>query len=181
MRCSSCEASLDAFVEATLQPARAKAVADHLRGCTACEILHRRLRVVDALLMTARPSDLAEDFAARVVGCLGSLPAPQPPRKTLLPLGAFYLVAAWIVTVAAVVLARPNAPMDASMFARLAHGLVAALGQGTHALWPVAPLALSIVVSVLAVDALLFAAVFVFYRSVRPRLTAYLTVPAEAL
>ncbi|MBV8280867.1 MAG: zf-HC2 domain-containing protein, partial [Candidatus Eremiobacteraeota bacterium] len=52
MRCSSCESLLDAFVDAALEPGRAAAVAAHLESCRSCETLHRRLRVVDGLLMT---------------------------------------------------------------------------------------------------------------------------------
>jgi anti-sigma factor RsiW len=171
---------LDGFVEATLETQRAREVALHLHECSACEELHRRLRVVDALLMTARTPDLQGDFTSRVMFAVRVLPAPQPLRKPFLPLAAFYLVAAWIVTAAALALLRPGAPMSAGAFARLAGNVVQALGQGTHALWPVAPVAFSVVLSVLTVDALLFGAVFVFYRRVRPRLTAYLTATAEA-
>jgi anti-sigma factor RsiW len=181
VRCSSCESLLDGFVEATLEPVHANAVAAHLRDCTACGELHRRLRIVDALLMTVRAPDLQEDFTAHVMARVRTLPAPQPLQKPFLPLAAFYLVAAWIATVAALALVRPGAPMSATAFAHLTGGLLQALGQGMHALWPIAPVALSVVVSVLAIDALLFAAVVVFYRSVRPRLTAYLATPAEAL
>jgi hypothetical protein len=53
--------------------------------------------------------------------------------------------------------------------------------QATRALWPIAPMALSAVVGVLAIDALLFAGVVIFYRRVRPRLTAYLTATVEAV
>ncbi len=170
---------LAAYIEATLDPARAAAVATHLRDCNACEALHRRVRVVDALLMTAGSPDLHEDFTRRVMLAVRELPAPQLPRKPFWPLAAFYLVAAWIAAAAAIALARPTNPAGANAFARLAGGLLHALGQGAHALWPVAPVALSVVVGILAIDALLFAAVVVFYRRVRPRLTAYLA--AEAL
>ncbi len=179
MRCSSCESVLASFVEATLEPARAHAVAVHLRDCATCEALHRRLRIVDALLMTARPPDLREDFTANVMLAVRALPPPQLPSKPFLPLAAFYLVAAWIATVAVFAVLRPGAPVQANAFARVVGGFVHALGQGMHALWPIAPVALSVVIGVLAIDALLFAVVVVFYRRVRPRLTAYLT--AEAL
>ncbi len=181
MRCSSCESVLASFVEATLEPARAQVVAAHLRDCASCEALHGRLRIVDALLMTARPADLREDFTANVMLRVRALPPPQVPRKPFLPLAAFYLVAAWIATVAVFAVLRPGAPVQANALARAAGGVLHALGQGTHALWPIAPVALSVVISVLAIDALLFAAVVVFYRRVRPALTAYLTAPAEAL
>ncbi len=59
MRCSWCEPLLDAYVEGTLDAAQTGAMAAHLRTCTACDAAHRRLRVVDALLMTARAPELA--------------------------------------------------------------------------------------------------------------------------
>ncbi|MGB8519560.1 MAG: zf-HC2 domain-containing protein, partial [Candidatus Tumulicola sp.] len=98
MRCSWCEPLLDAYVEGTLDAAQTGAMATHLRTCTACDAAHRRLRVVDALLMTARAPELRADFTGHVMTAVRLLPAPAPLRKPLLPLAAFYLVAAWIVT-----------------------------------------------------------------------------------
>lgn len=179
MRCSSCESLLDAFIDGALEPARATAVVAHLASCRSCEALHRRLRVVDGLLLTARAPDLHHDFTVAVMQFVRTLPAPQPVRKTLLPLAVFYLVAAWI-TAAALLLARPRIPIGANAAAGAAGNLLHAIAQGAHALWPVAPVAVPAVVGVLILDALLFAGLVVFYRRVRPRLAAYLTVPVEA-
>lgn len=180
MRCSSCEPLLDQYVETTLEPARAGAVAAHLRSCAACEDLHRRLRIVDGLLATVRIPDLERDFTADLMARVRELPAPALPRRPLLPLAAFYLVAAWIVVGTALAVFWPGAPAGARALGRVVADSLATLGQSTHALWPVAPLALSVVVSVLSIDVLLFAALIVFYRSVRPRLTAYLAATVEA-
>ena len=111
MRCSWCEPLLDAYVEGALDPARIRAVAAHLHACPACDAPHRRLRVVDGLLMTARDPTLRDDFTEHVMSAVRLLPAPAPLRKPLLPLAAFYLVAAWIVTAAAIVLLRPTLPL----------------------------------------------------------------------
>jgi anti-sigma factor RsiW len=170
---------LDPYVDAALEPARVHSVAAHLRSCAACEALHQRLRVVDGLLMTARVPGLDDDFAAHVMAEVRLLPRPQPQRKPLLPLAAFYLVTAWIVTVTALAFARPHVAIGGSLSAS-ASSVVHAVAQGTHALWPIAPIAIPAVVSVLTVDVLLFAAVVFFYRRVRPRLTAYITAPVEA-
>jgi anti-sigma factor RsiW len=180
VRCSSCESSLDAFIEATLDPLRTRAVAVHLRTCAACAQLHRRLRVVDGLLMTAGVRELREDFTARVMSAVGTLPPPQPLRKPFLPLAAFYLVAAWILTAALLAFARPGTPIGATAFTHFVSNRLEMFAQATRALWPIAPMALSAVVGVLAIDALLFAGVVIFYRRVRPRLTAYLTATVEA-
>ncbi len=178
MRCSWCEPLLDAYVEGTLDAAQTGAMAAHLRECKACDAAHRRLRVVDALLMTARAPELRKDFTEHVMTAVRLLPAPAPLRKPLLPLAAFYLVAAWIVTGATLVFLRPNLPLGA--VAGALQSAARAVAQGSHAIWPIAPFALPAVVSVLVVDVLLFAAVFVFYRRVRPRLRAYLAAPVEA-
>jgi len=181
VRCSSCEPLLDAFVDADLDARRTGTVAAHLRSCTACEALRQRLRVVDALLVTASEREIGSDFTAAVMSAVRDLPAPQPPRRTWLLLAAFYLVGAWIVGVAAFALLRPSLAAGTRAIAGAAGSLTQGLAVGTHALLPIAPIALPAVAIVLAVDVLLFAALVFFYRRVRPRLTAYLTAPVEAL
>lgn len=175
MRCSSCEAMLDRYVEGDLEPARATAVAMHLQSCEGCEALHRRVRVVDGLLATVRPATLDRDFTFDVMARVRELPTPALPRRSWLPLAAFYLIAAWIVAAAAIVPAWGAAPVHVGA---LLHGFGETLGilaRGARGLIPAEPLALAFVIALLAVDALLFAAVAVFYRRVRPRLHAYLT------
>lgn len=179
MRCSWCETQLNDYVEKALEPARAAAVAAHLGDCPACEGLHRRLRDVDGLLATARAPGLQPDFTFNVMVAIRTLPAPAAPRRPLLPLAAFYLVAAWIAAAAGLAFLWPGAPAAVGGLGRQAGGTLAALGQSTHALWPVAPLALSVVVGILSIDVLLFAALIVFYRTVRPRLAAYLAAEAR--
>lgn len=176
MRCSSSEPLLDRYVEASLEPARASALAAHLRACAACEELHRRVRTVDALLATARNAELPPDFTFDLMGRVRTMDAPALPKRPLLPLAAFYLVAAWIVAGAILWAAWPGTPYHPPAIATSVNGALTALAQGTRVLWPVEPIALSVVVSVLSIDVLLFAAVVAFYRRVRPRLTAYLAV-----
>lgn len=174
MRCSSCETLLDQYVDASLEPARAAAVARHLCGCAACEELHRRLRVVDGLLATARSAELTPDFTFDVMTRLRAMPLPAAPKRSLLPLAVFYLVAAWILAGSALALAWPGTPFQLRALAQAVSGPLAALQHATQTFLPLEPIALSVVISVLSIDVLLFAALVVFYRSVRPRLTAYL-------
>jgi anti-sigma factor RsiW len=174
VRCSSCEALLDQYIDASLEAARAAAVATHLHGCAACEELHRRLRVVDGLLATVRGAELAPDFTFELMDRLRAMPLPAAPKRTLLPLAVFYLVSAWILAGAALALAWPGTPFALRSLAQAASGPLAALQHATHAILPLEPIALSLVMSVLSIDVLLLAAVVVFYRSVRPRLAAYL-------
>ena len=179
MRCSWCEPLLDQYVDAGLEPARTAAVALHLRGCSACEALHRRLRIVDALLATARTPALDADFTHDVMARVRAMPFPALPRRHWLPLAAFYLVAAWIAAGAVYALALPGALPQTHALAHALAGSLAALAHATRALVPVEPVALSVVLTVLAIDALLFVAVAAFYRRVRPRLTAYLASEAR--
>lgn len=179
MRCSWCEALLDQFVDGGLEPARAASVALHLRDCPACEALHQRLRIVDALLTTAHAPALDTGFTFDVMQRVRAMPSPALPKRHWLPLAAFYLVAAWILAGAAYALALPGAFPQTHALARGLAGSLAALAHGTRALVPVEPVALSVVLTVLAVDALLFVAVVAFYRRVRPRLHAYLAAEAR--
>lgn len=180
MRCFWCEALLDQYVGADLEGARTAAVALHLHECIACEALHRHLRIVDALLATARTPALNADFTRDVMLQVRTMAPPASPRRQWLPLAAFYLVAAWIVAGAIYALAQPGAFPQTHALAQNAAGALAALAHGTRALVPVEPIALSVVLTVLAIDALLFAAVVAFYRRVRPRLTAYLASEARS-
>lgn len=180
MRCFSCEALLDEYVDAALEPARESAVAMHLRDCAACQALHHRLRIVDALLATARTPALDADFTHDLMQRVRAMPPPALPKRHWLPLAAFYLVAAWIVAGAIYALALPAGALPQTHgLAHAVSGSLAALAHGTRALVPVEPVALSIVLTVLAIDALLFVAVVAFYRRVRPRLTAYLAAEAR--
>src|SRR5581483_9747252 len=94
-------------------PARAAAIAAHVRSCPACDAAHRRLRVVDALLMTVRSPELRPDFTDHVMAAGRLMPAPAPLHNPVLPLAAFYLVTAWIVTGAAMAFLRPQFPLGA--------------------------------------------------------------------
>jgi anti-sigma factor RsiW len=165
---------LDRYVEATLEPARAIAVAAHLRSCRACDALHDRVRIVDALLETTRDVELHSDFTGDLMLRIRAMDVPAVPARPLLPLAAFYLVAAWVVAGVAIWSSWRGGPLRMPAAAQAAQSALAALVQATHALYPAAPIALSVVASVLSIDVLLFAAVVVFYRNVRPRLTAYL-------
>ncbi|HVA34167.1 MAG TPA: zf-HC2 domain-containing protein [Candidatus Baltobacteraceae bacterium] len=178
MRCSWCEAYLDEFVEGTLSPMRMRAVAAHLQRCPSCEALHRRLRIVDALLATADKAALTPGFTTGVMQQVRSMPPPRLARKMLLPLAAFYLVAAWIAVAAAAAWIRPGLAPGAAGLLAIASSGMRAVAHGAQALWPIAPLAVTLVAIVLSIDAILLAVLIVFYRSVHPRLLAHLvTVP----
>jgi predicted anti-sigma-YlaC factor YlaD len=175
MRCSSCEPLLAAYLEASLTRKRGAEVARHLRGCSSCAGLLHELRVIDALLETARPpGSVAPDFTASVVTAAGVTPPPRSGRRV--PLGPAllaYLALAWTVLFAGL---RSNA--FAGLAAALAnserHGL-AALAVGMRALAPATPLAAALMTGVLLLDVLLLCAIAYVYRRMRPLMALYLT------
>lgn len=180
MRCSSCEALLDEYVDGTLAPSQMHRVRNHLRDCSACEQLHRELRVVDGLLLTRRPVALERDFVQAVMTRARLLPPPAPARSFVLPLAVMYIVAAWIAVGAAFAVFYRETPHTATALARTAADVFAAFERAVQMLSPAAPLALSFVIGVLAIDVALLVALVYFYRSLRPRLAEHLAVARRA-
>lgn len=173
MRCSSCEPLLDAYLEAALRRFEARAVTSHLRTCTDCTALLDELRVVDALLATARSPSVAPDFTATVVSATRET-ATHAKRR--LPLGVallLYLAVTWAL--ALVALRYNDAAALASSALTAGTGGLTALGAAVRALAPVTPVAAAAVTGVLLVDVLLIVALFFGYRRVRPILSLYLS------
>jgi anti-sigma factor RsiW len=173
VRCSWCEAVLDEYVEATLPPRRMLAVARHLHECPACEALHRRLRIVDGLLHTRKMLDVESDFSNAVMAQIRTMPVPHAPRRAIWIVGLFYLICAWAAAIT-VALVWPHAHVASGAVASVGSSGWQAILHGVHAVSPVVPFAFSVVVSVLAIDALLLAAIYFFYRTIRPRLNDHL-------
>ncbi|HTX58117.1 MAG TPA: zf-HC2 domain-containing protein [Verrucomicrobiae bacterium] len=181
MRCSSCEILLDRYVEGTLSPARMLAVRAHLERCPACQALHRELRVVDGLLATMRPVQLAPNFTFAVMAEARALPAPLRRNGAIWPAVAIYLTLVWAAAALAA-LAGAGSSFGRQLGAgwHSLGGILGALAGAAHAIGPIAPIAAGVVVAVLAADALLVAAVVLFYRLVRPQLAARLAASREA-
>jgi len=174
MRCSSCEPLLDDYLEATLSRRQMRDVALHLQSCHACNALLEELRVVDALLTTARsPGRVSSGFTAAVVSATEAAPLRPSTRITLwVPLLA-YLVVAW----ALLALAAFDAHGVAGLVARLAawgEGGFAAIAAGLRAVGPETGVAAAAVTGVLLVDLLLLALILYSYRRLRPILSIYL-------
>ncbi len=175
MRCSSCEPLLDAYLEASLGPLRGARVAGHLRACGRCAALLRELRVIDALLTTARPAGAVEPkFTAAVVSAAHA--AARPPQRRMpiwLPVLA-YLSIAWGLT-AVVALRYGTAVTFAGNFIASQERGFAAVAAAVRVLAPATPLAAAAMTGVLLLDILLLCGVFYGYRRFRPLLALYLT------
>jgi anti-sigma factor RsiW len=174
MRCSSCEPLLDAYLEASLSPRQGGAVARHLRTCGRCAALLRELRVIDALLETARaPGSVGPDFTASVVTAARVAP-PRARRRVPLGLALLaYLAIAWTLVLVGL---RSNAlaGLAGTLVVSERHG-IAALGAAARALAPATPLAAALMTGVLMLDLLLLCAIAYGYRRVRPLMALYLT------
>jgi anti-sigma factor RsiW len=170
---------LDEYVEATLPPRRMLAIARHLQECPACEALHRRLRIVDGLLHTRRMLDVEPGFSKAVMAQIHTLPVPHAPRRAIWIVALFYLICAWAATIT-LAFVLPHAHVASDALASVGSSGWQAIAHGVHAMAPVAPIAISIVVGVLTIDALLLAAIYVFYRTIRPRLNDHLAASETA-
>lgn len=173
MRCSSCEPLLDAYLEATLHPRKARIVATHLRDCYGCAAFLGELRVIDALLTTARSPKVAADFTASVV-CAMTGTAPRTPRRGPVALGLFlYLGIAW--SIVALAASRPHdLARFGGSFVALAQRDLAAIDAAVGALAPAIPVAAAAVTGVLLLDLLLLGILFYGYRRVGPLIAFHL-------
>lgn len=175
MRCSSCEPLLAAYLESALRRRRALEVGAHLRECHSCESLLAELKVIDALLVTARPpGTVAGDFTATVVSATHATPARAPGRpKLLIPL-VLYLAAAWAAAALFALRADHLPQIGAALLSSQVRNL-AGLGEAARALAPAAPVVAAAVTAVLTLDLLLLAALLFGYRRMRPLLATYLS------
>ncbi len=97
MPCSSFEPLLAPYVDGALPAPVRVQLGAHLERCASCSALLEELRVIDALLLTARPVDPAPNVTFRVMAELNSFPAPRVRRAPILGVVAAYLVFAWLL------------------------------------------------------------------------------------
>jgi anti-sigma factor RsiW len=174
MRCSSCEPLLDAYLEASLTRRRGAEVARHLRSCTRCASFLHELRVIDALLETARPpGGVGADFTASVVTAARHT---RPQSRRRIPIGLAllaYLAIAWTLLFAG--LSSHALRGLGAALVRSEQQSAAALGAAIRALAPATPLAAAVMTGVLLIDVLLLCAFAYGYRRVRPLMALYLS------
>lgn len=173
MRCSSYEPMLDDYLEGTLRPRQTREIALHLRGCAQCSRLLDELRVVDALLTTARAPGASSDITAAVVSATATARPPAPRRLSLGVALLLYLLAAWALAAAAFLRLHDLAHFGSALLGFVQRD-VAAIGAATRALAPATPLAAAAVTAVLLIDVVLLAVTFYAYRRLRPLLAFYL-------
>jgi anti-sigma factor RsiW len=173
VRCSSCEPLLDRYVEGTLTPSEMARVKAHLKTCPHCESLLTEVRVVDALLATTKPANLAPNFTFALMAEVRAMPARTQRSLSVWGVLALYVVAAWIAISGIYIALGGRIPYVDSMreaFTATSSQSLAALSATAQGLGPAAPLVLGGVVTVLSIDALLIIGAIVFYRAARSRL-----------
>jgi len=180
VRCSSCEPLLAEYIEGSLSARRMAVVARHVHGCPACTALVEELKVVDALLTTTTTPELPANFTFAVMAHARSMPVPE---RRLMPVWmaiAGYVIAVWLLA-GGWFLLRGTGAIDAAgrALAPFGAGLLALADAGAgagHALAP-NPIAIGAIVSgVLLLDVLALAGLLYFYRHVRPRRMADVTL-----
>jgi len=177
VRCSLCEPLLDRFVEGTLTPREMTRVRAHLRTCARCDALLTELRVVDALLATTAPVELAPNFTFAVMAETRTVPVQRARKLSVWAVLTFYVVGAWIALCGVyAVFGSGLSHLGAAGRAVTAAGAqsLAALSAIAQSVSPVTPLVLGGAVGVLLVDALLVIGAIVLYRAVRARLAAHI-------
>lgn len=169
MRCSSCEPLLDRYIEGTLTPREMARVREHLASCPRCTALMAELRVVDALLATTRPVELAPNFTFAVMAEARTTPIHAARRFPLWAVLGGYLAIAWAVATACYVAFGPNLGAARAAIASAFAQAQSALTIFVHSLGSSTPLLIGSVVTILALDALVAAGALYLYRAARAR------------
>lgn len=160
------------------------AVRDHLHHCAGCRDLLDELKVVDALLFTAKPVALPENFTFAVMAETRSMPAPRAHQSRVWSFLALYLAAAWMAAAASLTITGTS---PAAAFAALGTAMARA---GTRAdrvaaalsgsIGHTVPSLAALGIGVFGLDILLAAAAALLYIFIRPRVAARLATIREA-
>jgi anti-sigma factor RsiW len=171
-----CEPLLDRYVEGTLSAREMARVSAHLHTCPHCESLLIELRVVDALLATTAPVELAPNFTFAVMAEARSTPVHVHRKLSLWAVLTFYVVGAWIALSGMYAVLGGHVPYLASTGHALANGGaqgLAVLSATAQSISPATPVVLASAIGVLLLDALLVIGAIALYRSARARLAAH--------
>ncbi len=183
MRCSACEPLLDRYLEGSLAPRALRAATRHLQACSHCTALLAELKVVDALLLTAREPMLEPGFTRAAMAEVASLQPPRAPQHPLWSFLTLYVAAAWVGVALWIALSggalRHAVPRASAAAAHAAGVLAAVAGAPQHALAHGTSFAVAFGVGVLLADLALALGVALVYGVVRPRLAARLATASE--
>lgn len=133
MTCSWCEERFERFLDGVLTAGERARLLAHVDACTACRGLLEELRVVDALLLAPRTVELPPNFTCATMADVRAMPPPCPLRTPLAASLIAYVVAAWSLVGAALLIA-PNAVLGAARSALSFGSTVLAALTGLHAL-----------------------------------------------
>jgi anti-sigma factor RsiW len=103
--CSWCEERFERFIDGELSDGDRARLLAHVDTCDACRGLLEELRVVDALLLTPRTIELPENFTLATMADVKAMPHPCPLRTPLAATLVAYVVGAWSLLGAAVLIA----------------------------------------------------------------------------
>ncbi len=177
VRCSSCEPLLDRYIEGTQTPRDMARVAAHVRTCARCHGLLNELRVVDALLATTAPVELAPNFTFAVMAETRAMPVAAVRKLSVWAVLAFYVIGAWIA-LSCLYVAFGGELSHLGVAGRAIAGAgaqsLAVLSAIAQSLSPATPLVLGSVVGVLLLDTVLVIGGVMLYRSSRARLAAHI-------
>ena len=105
MTCSWCEERFERFLDGALTAGERARLLAHVDGCAACHGLLEELRVVDGLLLAPRAIELPPNFTVTTMADVHALPPPAACRSRLAATLVAYIVAAWSLAGAAVLIA----------------------------------------------------------------------------
>jgi putative zinc finger protein len=172
--CSWCEERFERYLDGVLSAGEHVRLVAHVDHCDACRGLLEELRVVDGLLLAPRTVELPPNFTFATMADVRAMP-PPPPRRPIAASLVAYVVAAWSLVVAAVLIA-PNAVLGAgrnalagavtvlAALAGLQHALAHLGDRGDVSSWT------TVAGGVVIADAVVLVAVFAALRAAaRPR------------
>ena len=138
MTCSWCEERFERFLDGALTAGDRARLQLHVDGCTACRSLLEELRCVDGLLLAPRTIELPPNFTGATMSGVCALPPPAAYRHPIAASLVAYLVGAWALAGAALLI-TPNTVVQTARDAyAVAATVLAALAGVQHSLVHVA-------------------------------------------
>jgi anti-sigma factor RsiW len=131
--CNSSEALFEGYLDGTLLPAQRARLLAHVNACGRCKGVLGELRVVDALLAGPPRVDLPPNFTFATMAEIGSLPRPHVSSAPVFAYLLSYLVAAWLLIGAGLLLAGTALRASGETALDLSAQLIRTAGVFAHA------------------------------------------------